>query len=74
MTNRIEINRNNNENVMSMLRKFTRRVRDAGFINEVKSRRYFKRSDSDLRKKQSALNRMEKRREYNKLYKLGRIG
>lgn len=74
MTNRVDIQQKNNENSMSLLRKFTRRVRDAGFLREVRNRRYYKRSDSDLRKKESALNRIEKRKEYNRLYKLGRLG
>jgi ribosomal protein S21 len=73
MANRVDIQRKNNENPMGLLRKFTRRVRDAGFMKEVRARRYFKRKDSDLRRKESALDRMAKRKEYSRLYKLGRL-
>ena len=73
MVTRIEINRKGNENTMSVLRKFTRKVRNSGFLMTVRQNRYFKRKDSDLRTKESALNRMKKRKEYTRLYKLGKI-
>lgn len=73
MVTRIEINRKGTENTMSILRKFTRKVRNGGFLMTVRNRRYFKRKDSDLRTKESAMNRMRKREEYTRLYKLGKI-
>ncbi len=73
MVTRIEITRKGNENTMSVLRKFTRKVRNGGFLMTVRKNRYFKRKDSALRTKESALNRLEKGKEYTRLYKLGRI-
>ncbi len=73
MVTRIEITRKGNENTMSVLRKFTRKVRNGGFLMTVRKNRYFQRNDSDLRTKESALNRLEKGKEYTRLYKLGKI-
>lgn len=72
MTTRVEIKRKNSENALSVLRKFTRKVRNAGFIVDLKKRRYFKRKDSDLRTKDSALNRLEKQKGFRELYKMGK--
>lgn len=73
MVTRIEITRKGNENTMSVLRKFTRKVRNGGFLMTVRKGRYFQRKDSALRTKESALNRLEKGKEYTRLYKLGKI-
>lgn len=73
MTTRIEVKRKNTENPMSVLRKFTRKVRTAGFLMDLRDRRYFKRKDSTLRKKQSALAKMKKRGEYRQLFKMGKL-
>lgn len=72
MTTRVEIKRKNSENALSVLRKFTRKVRNAGFILDLKKRRYFKRKDSTLRTKDSALNRLQKQQEFRELYKMGK--
>jgi len=73
MATRIEVKRKNTENPLSVLRKFSRKVRTAGFLMDLRDRRYFKRNDSELRKKQSALARMKKRIEYGRLFKMGKL-
>jgi hypothetical protein len=73
MKTRIEIKRKNAENTLSILRKFTRKVRNSGFLMTVRKNRYFQRKDSDLRTKGSALNRIAKRAEFTRLFKLGKI-
>ncbi len=73
MATHIVIEKTNNENNASMLRRFIRKVRNAGFTRTVRNRRYFSRLPSKLRRKQSALVRIEKTQEYEKLYKLGKV-
>ncbi len=66
----VEITRNNNENAASVLRRFVKKVRGAGFLQEVRNRRYFTRSASALRRKNSkivSLGRYEKFVEQEKL-------
>lgn len=51
----VEITRNNNENAASVLRRFVKKVRGAGFLQEVRDRRYFTRAASKLRRKKSKI-------------------
>ncbi len=69
----IDISKNNNENANSILRRFVKKVRSAGFLQVVRGRRYYERSASTLRKKRSALVRLERTAEYEKKSKAGMI-
>lgn len=67
----VEITKNNNENAASVLRRFVKKVRGAGFLQEVRNRRYFARDASKLRRKQSALTRLERSGKYAEMIKMG---
>ena len=69
----IEVKKNSNENNASILRRFSRRMQESSIIQKVKGDRYNKRKESKLKVKKSALKRMGKRREIEKLRKLGKI-
>ncbi|MBP9821533.1 MAG: 30S ribosomal protein S21 [Candidatus Pacebacteria bacterium] len=72
MTTQVEVRKNNNENANSVLRRFQKKVRGAGFTKIVRGKRYYSRVESKLRRKQSALVRIGKTADYNKLDKLGK--
>ena len=67
------VTKNENEASSNVLRRFVRKVKSAGFVNTLKDRRYFERESSKLRTKQSALLRIQKTKEYDRLRKLGKI-
>ena len=69
----IEVKKNNNENNASVLRRFSRRIQESGIIHKVKNSRYNERKESKLKVKKSALKRMGRRKEIEKLSKLGKI-
>lgn len=69
----IEIRKNPNENNPSVLRRFSRRVQESGIIQKVKNSRYNERTESKLKIKKSALKRMTRRQEIEKLRKLGKV-
>ena len=69
----IEVKKNSNENNASVLRRFSRRIQESSIIQKVKGDRYNKRKESKLKVKKSALKRMGKRKEIEKLRKLGKI-
>jgi ribosomal protein S21 len=69
----IEINKNGNENNASVLRRFSRRIQESYIIQKVKSSRYNKRKESKLKVKKGTLKRLERRKEIEKLRKLGKI-
>jgi len=68
----IEVKRNTNENNSGVLRRFSRRMQESGIIRKVKDSRYNVRKESKLKAKNSALKRMTRRKEIEKLKKLGR--
>lgn len=69
----IQITKNPNENNSSVLRRFSRRVQETGIIRKVKNSRYNERKESRLKVKKSALRRLARRHEIERLKKLGKI-
>jgi ribosomal protein S21 len=69
----IEVKKNPNENNASVLRRFSRRIQESGIIQKVKGSRYNERKESKLKIKKSALKRMGRRKEIEKLRKLGKV-
>ena len=69
----IEVKKTGTENNATLLRKFSRRVMDAGIIMTVKGRRYSDRGTSKLSQKAMALRKMARRKEVEKLKKLGKM-
>lgn len=69
----IEVNKNANENNASILRRFSRKIQESNIIQKVKGSRYNKRKESKLKAKKSTLKHLERRKEIEKLRKLGKI-
>jgi ribosomal protein S21 len=69
----IEVRKNPNENNGSVLRRFSRRIQESGIIRKVKGSRYNLRKESHLKMKKSALKRLGRRGEIERLRKLGKI-
>jgi len=69
----IEVKKNPNENNTSILRRFSRRIRESGVIQKVKGNRYNERKESKLKVKKGTLKRLTRRKEIEKLKKLGKM-
>lgn len=67
----VEITRNNNENAASVLRRFVKKVRGAGFLQQVRNGRYYTRTASKLRRKNSKLVSIERSNKFKEMEKLG---
>lgn len=50
-----------------------KKARGAGFLKIVRGKRYHSRSVSKLRRKQSALERLKRTEEFDRLRKLGKV-
>jgi hypothetical protein len=72
-TTTAEVKRSGSESNANVIRRFTKRVQTAGTIRRARSLRYAERTQSDLKKKVSALKKITKRKEIDKLKKLGKI-
>jgi ribosomal protein S21 len=68
----IEVKKNTNESNMNLVRRFSRKVQEAGIIQKVKSKRYNERDLSKLKVKRATLKRIERKKKHEKLFKLGK--
>ncbi|OGI63623.1 hypothetical protein A2914_01585 [Candidatus Nomurabacteria bacterium RIFCSPLOWO2_01_FULL_41_21] len=69
----IEVKKNPSENNASLLRRFSRKMQESNIIQKVKGSRYSERKESKLKVKQGTLKRLKKRKENERLRKLGKI-
>jgi len=68
----IEVSKNLNESNMSLIRRFSRKVRDSGIIRKVKSKRFNQRNLSKIKIKEATLKRIARKKVNDKLFKLGK--
>ena len=69
----VQIERSNNENPLSTLRRFNKKVQGSGIMKRVRSIRYKDRNKSPLARKKHALNKLTRRKEVEGLMKLGKM-
>lgn len=74
MATNIEVESKPNENPASLLRRFSKKVQQASLIPRAKSMGEHKRSLSEFEKKKNKLKKIAKKKEYERLYKLGKVG
>jgi len=69
----VEINRENNESNMGLLKKFSRQVRESGVLKYSRKIRYAIRNESDFVKKRNKLHSINKATKIEEQIKLGKI-
>lgn len=69
----VEVSQNDNENSVSVLRRFTKRVQGSGVLNRVRGSRFFERPQSKYKRRTGALKRLERREGFRELLKLGKV-
>ena len=68
-----EVTKNDQENDVSLIRRFSKRVQGAGLLQRMRARRYFLRIKSrEVRRKQT-LKVIKRREEVQELIKLGKM-
>lgn len=67
-----EVARTDDENNVSVLRRFTRRVQGSGVLGRVRNRRFFERAPSPYKRRAQALKRLARREAFRQLVKLGK--
>ena len=68
-----EVQKSGSENVLSTIRKFSRRVQGTGLVKTVRANRYYARAGSKIVKKKRALKLIKRREEYRQNVKEGKI-
>lgn len=69
----VAVIRNGQENPVSLIRRFQKKVQESGVLPRVRSIRYSDRKLSDLKVKKSKLKRLESAKKYTALKRMGKI-
>ena len=69
----VEVTKNNNENDLNIMRRFTKKVRNSGILPRVRSVRYNNKVVSKYIKKKETLKKIKKREEIKKMIKMGKM-
>jgi len=68
----LEIKKEERETSQSLVRRFSKRVKQSGILLRARKNRFQERSKSKNMKKRSALRREEKRKEYETMIKMSK--
>lgn len=68
----VAVEKNQNENNTNIIRRFTKRVQEAGILRRVRGIRYQQRAKSDYVKKKNTLKVIKKREKVEEYLKLGK--
>jgi len=69
----LEVKKKERETSQNLIRRFSRSLQQSGILLRAREVRFKEREKSEQMKKRAALRREEKKREYEKLRKLGKI-
>jgi len=69
----VEITKSGNDNNLSLIRKFTKRVQGSGILSRLRSRRYSVRKLSEYVKKKKTLKKISERSRIRDLIKMGKM-
>ena len=69
----LKVQKRDRESSQSLIRRFGQKIRRSGILFEVRKKQFKKKGKSWQLKKRSALRRKEKKEEYEKLKKLGKV-
>lgn len=69
----VEVVKNGNDNNLSLIRKFTKRVQNSGVLPRLRGRRYSQRQLSEYVKKKKTLKRLTEKKRIQELIKMGKM-
>ncbi len=68
----VEIKRHDNETTLAALRRFTKRLQQAGTLSDARKHQHAERIQSPFKVRKSALYRLKRHKEVERLKKLGK--
>ncbi len=70
---KFEVRKQERETTLSLIRRFTKRVRESGVLNRARKGRFYLRNRSQTARKRSALRRIEAKKEYERAAKFAQL-
>jgi len=68
----LEVKRKQRESVQNLVKRFTQKMRQSGILIQARKSRFHEPSKNQLAKKKAALRRVQLKKEYEKMKKLGK--
>ncbi len=69
----IQVEKNANESTSNLIRRFTKRLQNAGIVPKVRNGRYYERLKSSNSDRKAKLRRLKRKETYDELVKLGKV-
>lgn len=69
----VEVKKNANENALSLVRRFQKRVQESGVLPRVRSLRYSDRVLSDLKVKRAKMKKLAGKQKYELAKRMGKL-
>lgn len=69
----VEVKKNANENALSLVRRFQKRVQESGVLPRVRSLRYSDRALSDLKVKRAKMKKLAGKQKYELAKRMGKL-
>jgi len=69
----LTVKKKNNENTHSLVNRFSRKVRYSNILRKAIDNQHYSRPLSDLKQKETAIEKKKRRLKYQRLYKLGQL-
>jgi len=73
MATNVQVEKNQNESSANVIRRFTKRMQNAGIVRKIRGQRYYSRTKSKNVQKEARLKKLARKEEYETAHKLGKI-
>lgn len=73
MATNVQVEKNQNESSANVIRRFTKRVQNAGIVRRMRDNRYYSRIKSQNVRKEARLKKLAKKEAYERDYKMGKV-
>lgn len=69
----VQVEKNQNESSANVIRRFTKRMQNAGIVRRMRDNRYYSRTKSQNVRKEARLKKLAKKEAYERDYKMGKV-
>lgn len=69
----VQVTKNEKESSANVIRRFTKRMQNAGIVRRMRDNRYYERTKSDNVRRTSRLKKLAKKETYERDIKLGKV-
>ena len=73
MSTNVQVEKNQNESSANVIRRFTKRMQNAGIVRKLRKARYYTRTKSRNVPKEARLRKLDRKEAYEHAHKLGKI-